>query len=374
MVRKRKVLVIFGTRPEAIKLAPVVHHLKTRGSAFRTIICVTAQHREILDQVLSLFEIKPDYDLNIMTTRQSLTQITVRAIEGLGNVIEKEVPDVVLVQGDTTTTFCGALAAFYHKIEVGHIEAGLRTDNKYAPFPEEINRRMTTQLTDYHFAPTEHARQSLTRDGIVDSSIFVTGNTVIDAMLWVLNKMREKPPQLPEGLDNILDHRHLVLVTCHRRESFGQGFENICGAIREVADAFPEWGFVYPVHLNPNVREPVNRILGGHKRIHLIEPLSYGPFVWLMDKAKIVLTDSGGVQEEAPSLGKPVLVMRENTERPEGIEACNARLLGVKKDSIINGLVELLECPEKLEEMAKVNNPYGDGHAAEKIVGILEKL
>lgn len=368
-----EILCIFGTRPEAIKLAPVIHRLRSGDLKFNVVVCVTAQHREMLDQVLRLFEIKPDYDLNIMTAGQGLGQITVRAIEGLDRIIEEEKPDAVLVQGDTTTTFCGALAAFYHKIKVGHVEAGLRTNNKYAPFPEEINRRMTAQLTDYHFAPTEHAKQSLLKDGIGESCIFVTGNTVIDALLLVRDRVKKEPPQLPEELSNILDNRNVVLVTGHRRESFGQGFENICTAIREVADEFPEWGFVYPVHLNPNVREPVNRILGGHKRIHLIEPLSYGPFVWLMDRATVVLTDSGGVQEEAPSLGKPVLVMRENTERPEGIEAGNAQLVGTSKESIVAGLLELMNNKYKRDAMSKANNPYGDGKASERIVNIMAR-
>lgn len=368
-----KVLLVFGTRPEAIKLAPVIYSLRNMPSIFDARICVTAQHRQILDQVLDLFEITPDYDLDIMTSGQSLTEVTQKAVTGVSKIIEAERPDVVLVQGDTTTTFCGALAAYYNQVKVGHIEAGLRTANKYAPFPEEINRRLTTQLTDYHFAPTEFARRSLINEGIKEDSIFVTGNTVIDALLWIRTKMTENPMSLPVGLEDTLDGRKIVLVTSHRRESFGDGFENICKAIREVADYFEDVLFVYPVHLNPNVQEPVNRLLGGHQRIHLIEPLSYAPFVWLMNHATIVLTDSGGVQEEAPSLGKPVLVMRETTERPEGTESGNAILVGTKKRNIVTHLSNLLEHEEIIETMAKVSNPYGDGQAAKRIADILER-
>jgi len=368
-----KVLLVFGTRPEAIKLAPVIYSLRNMPSIFDARVCVTAQHRQILDQVLDLFEITPDYDLDIMTSGQSLTEVTQKAVTGVSKVIEAERPDVVLVQGDTTTTFCGALAAYYNRVNVGHIEAGLRTANKYSPFPEEINRRLTTQLTDYHFAPTEFAHRSLINEGVKEDSIFVTGNTVIDALLWIQAKMTEKPLSLPAGLEDTLDGRKIVLVTGHRRESFGDGFENICMAIREVADRFDDVLFIYPVHLNPNVREPVNRILGGHRRIHLIEPLAYEPFVWLMNRATIVLTDSGGVQEEAPSLGKPVLVMRDTTERLEGIESGNAILVGKKRRNIVTRLADLLEHKDKREAMAKVSNPYGDGQAAKRIVDILER-
>jgi UDP-N-acetylglucosamine 2-epimerase (non-hydrolysing) len=328
----------------------------------------------MLDQTLPVFGIKPDYDLNIMKSDQGLAQVTARAVEGLESVIAQEEPDLVLVQGDTTTAFCGALAGYYHKIKIGHVEAGLRTANKYAPFPEEMNRRLVAQLADYHFAPTAHAQQALLSEGVMASTIFVTGNTVIDALLWVREKVRAFPPELPDGLASAVDGRQTVLVTGHRRESFGEGFENICRAIREVADAFPNVLFVYPVHLNPNVREPVNRILGGHERIRLIEPLTYEPFVWLMDRATIVLTDSGGVQEEAPSLGKPVLVMRELTERPEGIAAGNARLVGVQRERIVRELVQLLRDPDQRTAMAAVRNPYGDGCASERIVAVLRSV
>ena len=366
-----RVLTVIGTRPEAIKLAPVVLELERRPDRFVSQVCVTAQHREMLDQAIALFGITPAYDLSIMSPGQTLAQVTARAMEGLDRVLSQDKPDLVLTQGDTTTSFCGALAGYYHRIPVGHIEAGLRTGDKYAPFPEEVNRRLVGQIADWHFAPTEHARQALLREGVPESSVFVTGNTVIDALLWVRDRVRATRPELPDGLSESLDSHQVILVTAHRRESFGQGFVNICQAIREVADAFPNVVFVYPVHLNPNVREPVNRILGGHPRIHLIEPLTYAPFVWLMDRATIVLTDSGGVQEEAPSLGKPVLVMRETSERPEGIAAGNAVLVGVQKERIVEGLTELLQNPSKRANMTAINSPYGDGTAAQRIVRIL---
>jgi UDP-N-acetylglucosamine 2-epimerase (non-hydrolysing) len=368
---KTKVLTIIGTRPEAIKLAPVVLELKRQQNLFDFPVCVTAQHREMLDQVLALFSITPDYDLNIMSLGQTLAQVTARAMEGLDGAATQEKPDVILVQGDTTTAFCGALTGYYHQIKVGHVEAGLRTGNKYAPFPEEINRCLVGRIADLHFAPTEQARQTLLNEGIADTSVFVTGNTVIDALLWVRERVRVAPPELPKGLLEAITGQQIILVTGHRRESFGDGFDNICHAIREIADSFVNVAFIYPVHLNPNVCEPVNRILGGHPRIHLIEPLSYAPFVWLMDRATLVLTDSGGVQEEAPSLGKPVLVMRETTERPEGIAAGNALLVGVQRERIVDGIRLLLCDPEKRTMMAAVNNPYGDGLAAKRIVEIL---
>ncbi len=368
---RSKILTIFGTRPEAIKLVPVVLELASKPDRFVSRVCVTAQHREMLDQPLALFGITPDYDLNIMSQVQTLAQVTARAIEGLDRVLTQDKPDLVLTQGDTTTSFCGALAGYYHRIPVGHIEAGLRTGDKYAPFPEEINRRLVGQIAEWHFAPTEYARQALLREGVLESTIFVTGNTVIDALLWVRERVRAARPELPHGLRESLEGHQVVLVTGHRRESFGQGFENICNAIREIADTFQDVVFVYPVHLNPNVREPVNRILGGHDRVHLIEPQAYASFVWLMDHATIVLTDSGGVQEEAPSLGKPVLVVRETTERPEGIATGNAMLVGVQKERIVEGLTGLLQNPARRADMTGINNPYGDGTAAQRIVRIL---
>ena len=368
---RKKVLIIFGTRPEAIKLVPVLRELESREEQFETRVCVTAQHREMLDQVLELFEVRPNYDLNIMTAHQRLANITVRIIGALDEVLSKEKPEVVLVQGDTTTSFCGALAAYYHQIKIGHVEAGLRTGNKYAPFPEEINRSLVSRLADYHFAPTEHARDILLKEGISPASVFVTGNTVIDALLWVRDRSRQTPPDLPEGLKKDIAGYRLVLVTGHRRESFGEGFQNICGAIRQMAEEYKEVVFIYPVHLNPNVRQPVYAILGDLPNVRLIEPLAYAAFVWLMDQSEIVLTDSGGVQEEAPSLGKPVLVMREETERPEGIQAGNAILVGTRQKRIVQELERLLNHPEERLSMTKVSNPYGDGKAATRIVDIL---
>lgn len=373
-MKKHKILTIIGTRPEAIKLAPVVLELERKPDSFVSKVCLTAQHRDMLDQPLTLFGIRPDYDLNIMSPGQTLAQVTARAVKGLDEVVAKEKPDVLLVQGDTTTALCGALVGYYHQIKVGHVEAGLRTGEKFAPFPEEINRRLVGQIADLHFAPTEHAKQALMKEGVLEENVFVTGNTVIDALLWVRELVRATQPDLPKGLVSALEGWRVILVTGHRRESFGKGFENICQAIREVADAFADIAFVYPVHLNPQVREPVRRILGAHPRIHLIEPLSYAPFVWLMDRAEIVLTDSGGVQEEAPSLGKPVLVIRETTERPEGISAGNALLVGVKKERITLELTRLLRSPKQYARMSSVNNPYGDGHAAQRIVDILGKM
>ena len=371
---KKKILTVVGTRPEAIKLAPVIMELNRRLDVFNPRVCFTGQHRQMLDQAMAMFDIKADYDLNIMQPGQSLAQVTARAVEGLDGVMAQEKPDIVLVQGDTTTAFCGALVAYYHQVKVGHVEAGLRTQNKYAPFPEEINRRLVGQVADYHFAPTETARQALLNEGISPAAVFVTGNTVIDALLWMRQKVSVHPPVLPAGLVEQLAGRSMVLVTGHRRESFGDGFEDICHAIRQVADTYPEVIFVYPVHLNPNVRQPVQHILGDHARICLIEPQDYASFVWLEDHATVVLTDSGGVQEEAPSLGKPVLVMRETTERPEGIRAGNARLVGVNREKIVAGLVDLLDHPAEREKMAQARNPYGDGQSARQIVDILARL
>lgn len=374
MLGKCKVLTVVGTRPEVIKLASVIMQLRSLPNCFVSKVCATGQHRQMLDQALVPFEITPDHDLVIMTPGQTLAQVTARAVERLDQVIEEEQPDIVLVQGDTTTAFCGALAAYYHRVQVGHVEAGLRTGNKYAPFPEEINRRLVAQLSDYHFAPTEHAKEALVSEGVDSSRIFVTGNTVIDTLLWMRDKVRQSPPELPDSIAETVDGHQMILVTGHRRESFGEGFENMCCAIREVADTCSDVVFVYPVHLNPNVREPVNRILGGHERIHLIEPLGYAPFVWLMDRATIVLTDSGGVEEEAPSLGKPVLVMRETTERPEGIAAGSARLVGTRQERIVDELLNLLRDPEQRAPMARVANLYGDGKASERIVQVLADL
>jgi len=351
-------------------MAPVVHELEARDD-IQSVVCVTAQHRQMLDQPLELFGIVPDHDLDIMTAGQSLAQVTARAIEGLDRVIAEEKPDWVLVQGDTTTAFCGALAAFYQQVRVGHVEAGLRTWNKWSPFPEEVNRCLVGQLADYHFAPTDRSRQALLKEDFNADDIFVTGNTVIDALLWARERLDSYQVELPEGLQASLEGKRVVLVTGHRRESFGEGFINICKSIKKVADEIDDLAFVYPMHMNPNVRAPVNEILDGHERIHLIEPLTYMPFVWLMNRADVVLTDSGGVQEEAPSLGKPVLVMRNTTERPEGVDAGNARLVGTDVDVIVSSLMELLEDKGAYEKMSKAKNPYGDGTSAKQIVDLI---
>ena len=334
-------------------------------------VCVTAQHRQTLDQPLELFDIKPDHDLDIMTAGQSLAGVTSKAVEGLDRVIAKEKPDWVLVQGDTTTAFSGALAAFYQRVKVGHVEAGLRTWDKWSPYPEEINRCLVGQLADYHFAPTDRSKNALLREGFDEKNIFVTGNTVIDALLWARGKLDNYEIELPDGLQEKLADKRVVLVTGHRRESFGEGFINICKAIKRVADELEDVTFVYPMHMNPNVRAPVNETLQGHNRIHLIEPLTYMPFVWLMNKADVVLTDSGGVQEEAPSLGKPVLVMRNTTERPEGVDAGNARLVGTDLDAIVSSLHELLSDKDAYNAMASVKNPYGDGTSAQQIIDLI---
>ena len=368
MNQKRKILVVFGTRPEAVKMAPVVKQLRGHSELAESRVCVTGQHREMLDQVLEIFGLVPDYDLNIMSEDQSLASVSARVLMGLDDVFENYQPDWVLVQGDTTTAMATSLAAFYRRIKVGHVEAGLRTYDKFQPFPEEINRQIVDALSDLHFAPTERACQNLRREGVPDSTIRVTGNTVIDAMLWIREHVRRFKPWLPEGLAQALPGNRLILVTGHRRESFGAGLEQICLAIREIAERFRDVLIVYPLHLNPNVQEPVRRILRGLERVMLVTPLPYATFAWLMDRCYLILTDSGGVQEEAPSLGKPVLVMREVTERPEGIEAGNACLVGTEKERIVRETSRLLNDTAAYNAMAEARNPYGDGHAAERIV------
>ncbi|MGZ0803835.1 non-hydrolyzing UDP-N-acetylglucosamine 2-epimerase [Kluyvera ascorbata] len=369
-----KVLTVFGTRPEAIKMAPLVHAL-AKDPHFEAKVCVTAQHREMLDQVLNLFSIVPDYDLNIMSPGQGLTEITCRILQGLKPVLESFKPDVVLVHGDTTTTAAASLAAFYQRIPVGHVEAGLRTGDLYSPWPEEANRTLTGHLAMYHFAPTENSRQNLLRENLSDKRIFVTGNTVIDALFWVRDRVMND-----EALNTDLSLRFpflntgkkMILVTGHRRESFGQGFEKICHALAEIAASNPDVQIVYPVHLNPNVSEPVNRILGHVDNVMLIEPQEYLPFVWLMNHAWLILTDSGGIQEEAPSLGKPVLVMRETTERPEAIDAGTVRLVGTDSQRIVNEVTRLLRDEEEYQRMSRAHNPYGDGRACERILSALK--
>jgi UDP-N-acetylglucosamine 2-epimerase (non-hydrolysing) len=369
--RRWRVLTILGTRPETIKLAPVIAQLAARPDLFESRVCATAQHREMLDQALAPFGITPHRDLDIMVSGQTLPALTARALTMLDAVITDDRPDMVLVQGDTTTAFCGALAAFYRKVPVGHVEAGLRTGDKYAPFPEEANRCFIGQIADLHFAPTERVARQLITTGADPASVHVTGNTVVDALLWMRARVQERTPAAAEPLERDLNGAQVVMVTGHRRESFGDGFENICRSIRDVADAFDDVRFVYPVHLNPQVREPVGRILGGHPRVRLIEPLAYDAFVWLMSRADIILTDSGGVQEEAPVLGKPVLVMRTKTERAEGLESGNARLVGVRTADITAHLVELLRSADMRQKMGGTASPYGDGRAAERIVRIV---
>ena len=369
-------LVIFGTRPEAIKLAPVIRELQGRPG-FRTGVCITAQHREMLDQVLGLFHIRPDYDLDLMRENQSLFELTSRVLAELEPVLEREKPDVVLVQGDTTTAFVAALASYYLRIKIAHVEAGLRTEDRYNPFPEEMNRRLADTIADFCFAPTDTAARNLRKEGISDSRIYVTGNTVIDALQTIQREQSSEATQqyyekvFSERYGIVLDRRTL-LVTGHRRESFGAEFESICLGLRKLAEENEDIRVVYPVHLNPNVQEPVQRILGGVERVHLIEPLQYASFVWLMGRCHFVLTDSGGVQEEAPSLGKPVLVMRRRTERPEGVDAGVARLTGTDSESIYTEAQRLLDDPAAYAEMAHAINPYGDGQASRRIVDILQ--
>lgn len=374
-----KVLVVFGTRPEAIKMAPVVIRLK-HTDGIETKVCVTAQHREMLDQVLDLFGIVADYDLDLMKPRQDLFDITTSVLLGLRNVLQDEKPDMILVHGDTTTCFAAALAAFYEGIAIAHVEAGLRTGDMRAPFPEEANRSFAARLATIHFAPTDKAADNLYKENILEGSVYVTGNTVIDALLIVREMVAGYPASYWTDLfgdalcGRMVDRsRRLILITGHRRENFGQGFIDLCTAIRELAERHEDWDLLYPVHLNPNVQRPVYELLDGLANVHLIEPQDYAPFVWLMDKSDIILTDSGGVQEEAPSLGKPVLVMRDVTERPEAVDAGTVRLVGTNTDRIISNVEELLMDNKCYEGMARAHNPYGDGKASERIVNILGK-
>lgn len=359
-------------------MSPLYWELKKYPESFDVKVCVTAQHRQMLDQVLNFFAIKPDYDLNLMRDNQSLFNITADSIIKLEKIYDDYNPQIVLVQGDTTTSFTGALSAYYKKIKVAHIEAGLRSGNKYSPFPEEINRILVGHIADYHFAPTEKAKQNLYNEGIREN-VWVVGNTVIDALflgLRILEENEELRSKIELYFDEMFDFQRekIILVTGHRRESFGEGFENICNALKEIAESYPDLKIIYPVHLNPNVREPVNRILNGSRNIFLLEPLEYPYLIWLMSKSFLVLTDSGGIQEEAPSLGKPVLVMREVTERVEGIEAGTARLVGTKKEKIIDAVRSLIENPSKYQKMAKAINPYGDGLASKRIVDIIRSI
>ena len=371
-----KVLVVFGTRPEAIKMAPVIRALNGK---LEVKVCVTAQHREMLDQVLDLFEIVPDYDLDIMKPGQDLFDVTSNVLSGMKQVLSEEQPDVVLVHGDTTTTMATSMAAFYLNIPVGHVEAGLRTYNIHSPFPEEFNRQITTKITQFHFAPTENARQNLLNEQVMEQQIYVTGNTVIDALFSMVEKARvadysddilEQIQLLSREKDNL---PRIILVTGHRRENFGQGFEEVCRALRDIALENSDVQIIYPVHLNPNVREPVNRILSNINNIHLVEPMEYLSFIKLMDASYLILTDSGGIQEEAPSLGKPVLVMRDTTERPEAVEAGTVKLVGTDEKETVRVVNQLLTNKKVYKNMSKAHNPYGDGHASQAICNVLEK-
>lgn len=370
IMEKKRVLTVFGTRPEAIKMAPLVHAL-ANDERFDAKVCVTAQHREMLDQVLELFEITPDYDLNLMKAGQTLNDVTAGILLKLKPVLEEFKPDVVLVHGDTATTFAASLAAYYEQIAVGHVEAGLRTGNIYSPWPEEANRRLTGTLAKYHFAPTETSKDNLLKENFSADDIYVTGNTVIDALLMIKDKI-ENDADLNATLASLFpfidDDKKLILVTGHRRESFGGGFERICEALAITAKKHPETQIIYPMHLNPNVREPVNRILTGIDNIFLIEPQQYLPFIYLMSRSHIILTDSGGIQEEAPSLGKPVLVMRDTTERPEAVAAGTVKLVGTDIDVITSSLDELLTNDDIYYAMSKAHNPYGDGQACQRIL------
>jgi len=368
-----KLLFVFGTRPEAIKMAPLIKMM--RGSSLFTIsVCVTAQHREMLDQVLDLFEITPDFDLNIMSKNQDLTAVTTKILSGVKDVLLQSKPDLVVVHGDTTTAMSASLAAYYQKIKVAHIEAGLRTGDIYSPWPEELNRKVVADIAFLNFAPTKRAKDNLLSEGVSEKTIFVTGNTVIDSLFAIVKKLENNPAlknEVSEKFSYLRNDAKLVLITGHRRENFGEGFKNICVAIRSLAKAHKNVDFVYPVHLNPNVLEPVSTLLQGIENVHLIEPQDYLPFVYLIDRSYLILTDSGGIQEEAPSLGKPVLVMRENTERPEAIESGGAKLVGVDSAQIELAATNLLLCDLEYKKMSIISSPYGDGTAAQKIQKVL---
>jgi UDP-N-acetylglucosamine 2-epimerase (non-hydrolysing) len=371
---KKKILLIFGTRPEAIKMAPLVKEFQKHSELFDTKVCVTAQHREMLDQVLNFFEITPHYDLDLMKPGQNLYGLTATIIESLKPILEEFTPDYVFVHGDTTTTMAGSIASFYSGAKVCHVEAGLRTNNKLSPFPEEINRQITGRICDYHFAPTQTSKKNLLQENISEISILVTGNTVIDALLKSVEKVNENPSKLILNLSQKIGDKEVVLVTGHRRENHGAGFERICKALKTIAQDDKERLIIYPVHLNPKVQEPVNRILSDVSNIILIDPLAYQDFIWLMNRSKIIITDSGGVQEEAPSLGKPVLVMRDTTERPEAVEAGTVLLVGTDEELIVSKALDLLNNNEKFEKMSKLHNPYGDGLASNRIVNFIKKL
>jgi len=369
----KKNLIIFGTRPEAIKMAPLVNEF-LKNKSFETKVCVTAQHREMLDQVLDFFQITPDYDLDLMKPNQNLYSLTGDIINGLKPILESFQPDYVYVHGDTTTTMASSLAAYYAGAQVCHVEAGLRTHNKWSPFPEEMNRQITGRITDIHFAPTSASKANLLAENINDKNILVTGNTVIDALMGSVDKVNQEPSALIQELSLTIGAKEMILVTGHRRENHGDGFIRICEALKEIALDNSERLIVYPVHLNPKVQEPVKRILSDVKNVILIDPLAYPDFIWMMNRSRIIITDSGGVQEEAPSLGKPVLVMRDTTERPEAVDAGTVILVGTNKDLIVKEALYLLNNKSRFEEMSRLHNPYGDGKACERIVQFVEEL
>ena len=372
MMSKRKVLIVAGTRPEVIKLAPVIHELSSRRKAFITRICLTGQHREMVEEAIHIFGIRSHYTLNVMAENQSLSHLTATIIDKIGDILDDFKPHLVLVQGDTTSAFVAALAGFYRKVQIGHVEAGLRTHNKYSPFPEEMNRVLISALANHHFAPTVGSKRALQSEGIDKSKIIVTGNTVVDALLYILEEVKRIHPSLG-GLEKIVGNgQRTVLITGHRRESFGKGFENICNAIRSLARKFKNCNFVYPVHLNPRVQEPVFRILSNVPNIHLVGPMGYLSFVRLMNLSYVILTDSGGIQEEAPTLGKPVVVMRDATERTEAVEAGSAILVGTDKSKIVREVTRLLSSEKHWSKMTTAGNPYGDGKAAKRIGEYLE--
>jgi UDP-N-acetylglucosamine 2-epimerase (non-hydrolysing) len=380
-IKRKKILLVFGTRPEAIKMAPLVHSLQAEPDIFDVKVCVTAQHREMLDQVLQIFAIQPDIDLNLMKVGQDLFDVTSSVLLGMRGVFAEQRPDAVLIHGDTTTTLATAMASFYAGVPVGHVEAGLRTHDVFAPFPEEFNRQVATKVARWHFAPTELSRDNLLTDGVPESAITVTGNTVIDALYWVLARIDADEAlkvTLIETLQALLpfawQHQRFVLVTGHRRENFGDRFVQICEALRELSLRFGDVHFIFPVHLNPNIQQSVSFLLAGLPNVHLITPLDYKPFVYLLKHAHLVLTDSGGIQEEAPSLGKPVLVMRDVTERPEAVQAGTIELVGADKTRIIAGVLRLLEDELHYQAMSRAHNPYGDGKACQKILNILKQI
>ncbi|MDG1330405.1 MAG: UDP-N-acetylglucosamine 2-epimerase (non-hydrolyzing) [Flavobacteriaceae bacterium] len=370
----KKILLIFGTRPEAIKMAPLIKEFQKHPDVFETKVCVTAQHREMLDQILDFFDIKPDYDFDLMKPGQNLYSLTATIIESLKPTLEEFTPDYVFVHGDTTTTMAGSIASFYSGAKVCHVEAGLRTHNKLSPFPEEINRQITSRICDYHFAPTETSKQNLLKENISEKTILVTGNTVIDALTESVEKVKQEPSDNIKFLSKTIGKREIILVTGHRRENHGEGFIRICEALKDIALDDENRLIVYPVHLNPKVQEPVKRILSDVNNVMLIDPLAYQDFIWMMNRAKIIITDSGGVQEEAPSLGKPVLLMRDTTERPEAVDAGTVLLVGTNKELIVTEALDLLNNVSRFESMSKLHNPYGDGLASYRIVTFINEL